>query len=135
MQYNILIFVSIIILIFIFFKIVSSFIERYLLKKRKNIDIKYIHEQYFFDFEYNLFVKVWTDIASAIRIKSNKLRPCDEIASFEKLYPFPEMIIDDLCDLLEKYNIKNVEINSNQTIKSIVEIILKNTSKENHVMN
>lgn len=126
MQYDLLLVVLILIIILILCKnLYSIYIRSKWKSKRDKKNFYNIYETFNKEFSFEEFRDVWVDIADTLNLDVEKIRPSDTLHQLAKLYPFPEILFDDIEKLFIKYDIDVKYIEENTTLSDIVKIFCR----------
>lgn len=124
MQYNVLIYMFFLILIIILYKNIYCIIYKTEWKKsRKKVNIYNIFLAASIEVDYEIFCVIWIDIADSLDIDAEIIRPNDSLLELTKLYPFQEILFDNIEDLFIKYDVNFKEINNFGKHSNLLDIV------------
>ncbi len=129
MQYEILFSISIIIILILFEKYLLSFYFRARWnKKRHKKSIRDIYIEFQDKCTFEEFQMIWMNLAKVMKLDAEKIRPDDELDKLAKLYPFSEILFDDVEEILVKESVAS-QLNSKLTIFNIVNQLIESKQK------
>jgi len=123
MQYDLLIAIFLLIMILLFYKHLYSIYSQFKWRnRRKKEDIHNVHRMFEDKFTFENFREVWIDVANALELDPEKIRPNDNLNELAQLYPFPEILFDDIEELFIKYGVDIRYIEEKTTLSDLVNI-------------
>jgi hypothetical protein len=131
MQYGVLISVLLVVIILILWKNLRAYLKRVQWKAtRQPEDVAQVIQSMVdkADNEKLSFTSVssnWRELANIMQLDAEKLRPDDKLVELAKLFPFPEMLFDDIEEFLSSYGVKESPISDQTVLADIINFTIK----------
>lgn len=131
MQYEVLAVVACAIACVLLVKNILSHLERKKSIRKKSINIFDVYKEQFSEIDKKEFVAIWEGLAKAINVDPGKMYPDDRLIEMSRLYPFPELLYENLEEFIKQTGIEKIEykINDKSTIRDIIILIDKSRNK------
>lgn len=75
-----------------------------------------------------VYERLWLELGDMLRLDESKLRPTDQLSELARLYPFPEMLYEDIEDFLLNHGVSNASLPANCSLIDIVDFAVDSQS-------